>query len=161
MYYLYVNWIFCCFIFFPGPLSPVMHKVLNKICSTLLEKQEELNSLDRASGDGDCGNTHAQAARGEKRQSFYRRKTKTDNRPLKCCSCSRWGVAPGSCGSWLPGATAFRPRWIGGGENGRILRSGTASWFITVEVPKMFIIERNNEAKNLTNMNSKTDVKDT
>ncbi|XP_032440069.1 triokinase/FMN cyclase isoform X2 [Xiphophorus hellerii] len=46
-----------------GPLSPVMHKVLNKICSTLLEKQEELNSLDRASGDGDCGNTHAQAAR--------------------------------------------------------------------------------------------------
>ncbi|XP_007579002.1 triokinase/FMN cyclase [Poecilia formosa] len=46
-----------------GPLSPVMHKVLDKICSTLLEKQEELNSLDRASGDGDCGNTHAQAAR--------------------------------------------------------------------------------------------------
>ncbi|XP_030609572.1 triokinase/FMN cyclase isoform X1 [Archocentrus centrarchus] len=46
-----------------GPLSPVMRKVLEKICSTLLEKQEELNSLDRASGDGDCGNTHAQAAR--------------------------------------------------------------------------------------------------
>uniref|UniRef100_A0A3B4FH45 Triokinase/FMN cyclase n=1 Tax=Pundamilia nyererei TaxID=303518 RepID=A0A3B4FH45_9CICH len=46
-----------------GPLSPVMHKALEKICSTLLEKQEELNSLDRASGDGDCGNTHAQAAR--------------------------------------------------------------------------------------------------
>uniref|UniRef100_A0AAX7SI05 Triokinase/FMN cyclase n=1 Tax=Astatotilapia calliptera TaxID=8154 RepID=A0AAX7SI05_ASTCA len=42
---------------------PVMHKTLEKICSTLLEKQEELNSLDRASGDGDCGNTHAQAAR--------------------------------------------------------------------------------------------------
>ncbi|PWA32927.1 hypothetical protein CCH79_00015516, partial [Gambusia affinis] len=79
-----------------GPLSPVMHKVLNKICSTLLEKQEELNSLDRASGDGDCGNTHAQAAKG---------------------------VAPGSCGSWLPRATAFRPRWIGGGENGRMLYS--------------------------------------
>ncbi|XP_041635559.1 triokinase/FMN cyclase [Cheilinus undulatus] len=46
-----------------GPLSPVMRKVLEKICSTLLEKQEELNSLDRAAGDGDCGNTHAQAAR--------------------------------------------------------------------------------------------------
>ncbi|XP_015247117.1 PREDICTED: triokinase/FMN cyclase-like, partial [Cyprinodon variegatus] len=46
-----------------GPLSPVMRKVLDKICSTLVEKQEELNSLDRASGDGDCGNTHAQAAR--------------------------------------------------------------------------------------------------
>uniref|UniRef100_A0A3Q4HTX8 Triokinase/FMN cyclase n=1 Tax=Neolamprologus brichardi TaxID=32507 RepID=A0A3Q4HTX8_NEOBR len=46
-----------------GPLSPVMHKALEKICSALLEKQEELNSLDRASGDGDCGNTHAQAAR--------------------------------------------------------------------------------------------------
>lgn len=42
-----------------------MRKVLEKICSTLLEKQEELNSLDRACGDGDCGNTHAQAARGK------------------------------------------------------------------------------------------------
>uniref|UniRef100_A0AAX7UMR0 Triokinase/FMN cyclase n=1 Tax=Astatotilapia calliptera TaxID=8154 RepID=A0AAX7UMR0_ASTCA len=50
-------------LFLAGPLSPVMHKTLEKICSTLLEKQEELNSLDRASGDGDCGNTHAQAAR--------------------------------------------------------------------------------------------------
>ncbi|CAK6973350.1 triokinase/FMN cyclase [Scomber scombrus] len=46
-----------------GPLSPVMHKALERVCSTLLEKQEELNSLDRAAGDGDCGNTHAQAAR--------------------------------------------------------------------------------------------------
>lgn len=43
-----------------------MHKTLEKICSTLLEKQEELNSLDRASGDGDCGSTYAQAARGKK-----------------------------------------------------------------------------------------------
>lgn len=46
-----------------GPLSPVMRDALERVCSTLLEKQEELNSLDRAAGDGDCGNTHAQAAR--------------------------------------------------------------------------------------------------
>uniref|UniRef100_A0A3B5ACD1 Triokinase/FMN cyclase n=1 Tax=Stegastes partitus TaxID=144197 RepID=A0A3B5ACD1_9TELE len=46
-----------------GPLSPVMREALEKVCSTLLDKQEELNSLDRAAGDGDCGNTHAQAAR--------------------------------------------------------------------------------------------------
>ncbi|XP_060888045.1 triokinase/FMN cyclase isoform X1 [Labrus mixtus] len=46
-----------------GPLSPVMRKVLERVCSTLLGKQEELNSLDRAAGDGDCGNTHAQAAK--------------------------------------------------------------------------------------------------
>ncbi|XP_063756899.1 triokinase/FMN cyclase [Eleginops maclovinus] len=46
-----------------GPLSPVMRRALDKICTTLLEKQEELNALDRAAGDGDCGNTHAQAAR--------------------------------------------------------------------------------------------------
>ncbi|XP_047448228.1 triokinase/FMN cyclase [Mugil cephalus] len=45
-----------------GPLSEVMRKVLEKVCSTLLAMQEELNSLDRDSGDGDCGNTHAQAA---------------------------------------------------------------------------------------------------
>uniref|UniRef100_A0A3Q3DHS1 Triokinase/FMN cyclase n=1 Tax=Hippocampus comes TaxID=109280 RepID=A0A3Q3DHS1_HIPCM len=46
-----------------GPQSPAMRKVLEKVCSTLLEYQEELNALDRASGDGDCGNTHAQAAK--------------------------------------------------------------------------------------------------
>ncbi|XP_013866047.1 triokinase/FMN cyclase [Austrofundulus limnaeus] len=46
-----------------GALSPVMRTALDKICCVLLEKQEELNSLDRAAGDGDCGNTHAQAAR--------------------------------------------------------------------------------------------------
>lgn len=45
-----------------------MRKALERVCSTLLEKQEELNSLDRAAGDGDCGNTHAQAARGEKQR---------------------------------------------------------------------------------------------
>ncbi|XP_034020795.1 triokinase/FMN cyclase [Thalassophryne amazonica] len=45
-----------------GLLSPVMRKVVETICSTLLKKQGELNSLDRAAGDGDCGNTHAQAA---------------------------------------------------------------------------------------------------
>lgn len=47
-----------------GSLSPVMKTALERVCSTLLEKQEELNSLDRAAGDGDCGNTHAQAAKG-------------------------------------------------------------------------------------------------
>ncbi|XP_030018024.1 triokinase/FMN cyclase [Sphaeramia orbicularis] len=46
-----------------GPLSALMQKVLEAVCSTLLQKQEELNALDRAAGDGDCGNTHAQAAR--------------------------------------------------------------------------------------------------
>ncbi|XP_072314921.1 triokinase/FMN cyclase [Eucyclogobius newberryi] len=46
-----------------GPLSPVLGKVLGQVCSALLRIQDELNRLDRASGDGDCGNTHAQAAR--------------------------------------------------------------------------------------------------
>ncbi|XP_061664077.1 triokinase/FMN cyclase isoform X2 [Syngnathoides biaculeatus] len=46
-----------------GPRSPVMRKALERVCSTLLDHQEKLNALDRASGDGDCGNTHAQAAR--------------------------------------------------------------------------------------------------
>ncbi|KAG7256361.1 hypothetical protein CRUP_034792, partial [Coryphaenoides rupestris] len=46
-----------------GPLSPVMRAALQRISSALLDRQDELNALDRASGDGDCGNTHAQAAR--------------------------------------------------------------------------------------------------
>uniref|UniRef100_A0A670HSD4 Triokinase/FMN cyclase n=1 Tax=Podarcis muralis TaxID=64176 RepID=A0A670HSD4_PODMU len=37
--------------------------VLEKVCNTLLNLQEELNDLDRAAGDGDCGSTHARAAR--------------------------------------------------------------------------------------------------
>ncbi|XP_048826989.1 triokinase/FMN cyclase [Brienomyrus brachyistius] len=46
-----------------GPLSAVTRRVLEAVCTTLLNQQEELNTLDRASGDGDCGNTHARAAR--------------------------------------------------------------------------------------------------
>ncbi|TNN27626.1 Triokinase/FMN cyclase [Liparis tanakae] len=46
-----------------GPLSPVMRGALEAVCSTLLEKREELDALDRAAGDGDCGNTHAAAAK--------------------------------------------------------------------------------------------------
>ncbi|KAJ8008531.1 hypothetical protein DPEC_G00105840 [Dallia pectoralis] len=46
-----------------GPLSGVMANTLEMVCSSLLLRQDELNSLDRASGDGDCGNTHAEAAR--------------------------------------------------------------------------------------------------
>ncbi|CAB1351907.1 unnamed protein product [Coregonus sp. 'balchen'] len=34
--------------------SGVMRKALEAVCSALLQRQEELNSLDRASGDGDC-----------------------------------------------------------------------------------------------------------
>ncbi|KAL4630225.1 triokinase/FMN cyclase [Arapaima gigas] len=46
-----------------GPLGAVMRKVLETVCASLLSLQEELNALDRASGDGDCGNTHALAVR--------------------------------------------------------------------------------------------------
>ncbi|XP_053549514.1 triokinase/FMN cyclase [Bombina bombina] len=37
--------------------------VLSHVCRTVLAMQEELNELDRAAGDGDCGSTHARAAR--------------------------------------------------------------------------------------------------
>ncbi|XP_063800451.1 triokinase/FMN cyclase [Pseudophryne corroboree] len=36
--------------------------VLGCVCSSLLALEEELNDLDRAAGDGDCGSTHARAA---------------------------------------------------------------------------------------------------
>lgn len=41
-----------------------MQLVLERVCSTLLGLQDKLNELDRAAGDGDCGHTHARAARG-------------------------------------------------------------------------------------------------
>uniref|UniRef100_A0A8D0HJF1 Triokinase/FMN cyclase n=1 Tax=Sphenodon punctatus TaxID=8508 RepID=A0A8D0HJF1_SPHPU len=37
--------------------------VLEQVCSVLLGLQDKLNELDRASGDGDCGSTHARAAK--------------------------------------------------------------------------------------------------
>ncbi|XP_075357964.1 triokinase/FMN cyclase isoform X3 [Mycteria americana] len=37
--------------------------VLERVCSTLLDMEDKLNELDRAAGDGDCGHTHARAAR--------------------------------------------------------------------------------------------------
>ncbi|KAG6924784.1 triokinase and FMN cyclase, partial [Chelydra serpentina] len=46
-----------------APASQQVRLVLERVCSTLLGLQEELNELDRAAGDGDCGSTHARAAR--------------------------------------------------------------------------------------------------
>ncbi|XP_005988046.1 triokinase/FMN cyclase isoform X1 [Latimeria chalumnae] len=43
--------------------SSVFGKALEQVCTALLELEEELNELDRAAGDGDCGSTHARAAR--------------------------------------------------------------------------------------------------
>ncbi|XP_054131096.1 triokinase/FMN cyclase [Melozone crissalis] len=39
-----------------------VERVLQRVCSTLLDMKEKLNELDRGAGDGDCGHTHAQAA---------------------------------------------------------------------------------------------------
>ncbi|NXM55587.1 TKFC cyclase, partial [Illadopsis cleaveri] len=39
-----------------------VQRVLERVCSTLLDMQERLNELDRGAGDGDCGHTHARAA---------------------------------------------------------------------------------------------------
>ncbi|KFO29453.1 Bifunctional ATP-dependent dihydroxyacetone kinase/FAD-AMP lyase (cyclizing) [Fukomys damarensis] len=38
-------------------------RVLEQVCTTLLDLEEPLNALDRAAGDGDCGTTHSRAAR--------------------------------------------------------------------------------------------------
>ncbi|XP_055988034.1 triokinase/FMN cyclase isoform X1 [Sorex fumeus] len=46
-----------------GPAPKVVVCVLERVCSTLLGLEEQLNELDRASGDGDCGTTHSRAAR--------------------------------------------------------------------------------------------------
>ncbi|CAK6449583.1 unnamed protein product [Pipistrellus nathusii] len=44
-------------------LSPRrMVLVLERVCATLLDMEEQLNTLDRVSGDGDCGTTHSRAA---------------------------------------------------------------------------------------------------
>ncbi|NXR53197.1 TKFC cyclase, partial [Hippolais icterina] len=45
-----------------GPGTARVQRVLERVCSTLLEMQDKLNELDRGAGDGDCGHTHARAA---------------------------------------------------------------------------------------------------
>uniref|UniRef100_A0A8C8A8R2 Triokinase/FMN cyclase n=1 Tax=Otus sunia TaxID=257818 RepID=A0A8C8A8R2_9STRI len=46
-----------------SPAAARVQRVLERVCSTLLDMQDELNQLDREAGDGDCGHTHARAAR--------------------------------------------------------------------------------------------------
>ncbi|KAK4822789.1 hypothetical protein QYF61_019980 [Mycteria americana] len=46
-----------------GPDAARVQLVLERVCSTLLDMEDKLNELDRAAGDGDCGHTHARAAR--------------------------------------------------------------------------------------------------
>ncbi|XP_037993244.1 triokinase/FMN cyclase [Motacilla alba alba] len=45
-----------------GPGAARVERVLQRVCSTLLDMKDKLNELDRGAGDGDCGHTHAQAA---------------------------------------------------------------------------------------------------
>ncbi|NXO09163.1 TKFC cyclase, partial [Oriolus oriolus] len=45
-----------------GPGTARVARVLERVCSTLLDIQDKLNELDRGAGDGDCGHTHARAA---------------------------------------------------------------------------------------------------
>ncbi|NXY53001.1 TKFC cyclase, partial [Callaeas wilsoni] len=45
-----------------GPGTALARRVLERVCSTLLDIQDKLNELDRGAGDGDCGHTHARAA---------------------------------------------------------------------------------------------------
>ncbi|NWV16564.1 TKFC cyclase, partial [Origma solitaria] len=45
-----------------GPGTARVERVLERVCSTLLDMQDKLNELDRGAGDGDCGHTHARAA---------------------------------------------------------------------------------------------------
>ncbi|XP_060763678.1 triokinase/FMN cyclase isoform X1 [Neoarius graeffei] len=45
-----------------GPFCSLAFLALESVCKALLQRKEELNALDRAAGDGDCGSTHALAA---------------------------------------------------------------------------------------------------
>ena len=51
----------CFYVSYTGVL---FKRCLRGVCGALIEKEEELNELDRGSGDGDCGSTLAQGARG-------------------------------------------------------------------------------------------------
>lgn len=45
-----------------GPFVDKVRSILDMVCTTLLQMEEELNELDREAGDGDCGSTHVRAA---------------------------------------------------------------------------------------------------
>lgn len=66
-----------------GPGVVRVQRVLERVCSTLLDMQDRLNELDRGAGDGDCGHTHARAAQG---------------------ACG--GHYPGNCGEFYPNGTS-------------------------------------------------------
>ncbi|XP_035696381.1 triokinase/FMN cyclase-like [Branchiostoma floridae] len=43
--------------------AQLLEKVVQRVCDRLIDSEEQLNSLDRASGDGDCGSTMARGAK--------------------------------------------------------------------------------------------------
>ena len=50
--------------FYEG-ISEVIVRVLRLICDRLIEAKEQLNTLDTAAGDGDCGSTLASGAQSK------------------------------------------------------------------------------------------------
>ncbi|XP_078673643.1 triokinase/FMN cyclase-like [Branchiostoma floridae x Branchiostoma belcheri] len=47
----------------PTDQAQVLEKVVQRVCDRMIDCEEQLNSLDRASGDGDCGTTMARGAK--------------------------------------------------------------------------------------------------
>ncbi|NXS90058.1 TKFC cyclase, partial [Erpornis zantholeuca] len=55
-----------------GPGTARVERVLERVCSTLLDIRDKLNELDRGAGDGDCGDTHVRAAQAIKDWMYSR-----------------------------------------------------------------------------------------
>ena len=43
---------------------------MEKVCAVLVARKEELNELDRGSGDGDCGNTLKAGVDGKREENL-------------------------------------------------------------------------------------------
>ncbi|XP_025911219.1 triokinase/FMN cyclase isoform X3 [Apteryx rowi] len=93
-----------------GPGGQRAQLVLERVCSTLLALEDELDELDRAAGDGDCGHTHARAARGTEEPLQVTGPCWTRCAPpaRSCKACAP--PEPTRCRCWPPPCRARRPR---------------------------------------------------
>lgn len=93
----------------------IVRRCTEAVCVALQGAQENLDRLDKESGDGDCGSTHARAAEGERKESSAaRRQFPCATRPTACAPFCLQPSPPNStasCKARSPTSSPNFPRW--------------------------------------------------
>ena len=108
-----------------------LQSCVNGVCSTLIDKEEQLNELDRGSGDGDCGTTLTAGLTGKEGQNIN--SNTTDLSRVCVCVFSSYSRERLLYSVGQPTAGIALPRLHRREQHGRYFRSGKLTTRLATE----------------------------